>query len=161
MSVTFSIDAVLTNIYTGECWADANNSPVEVFRVEGHDSALAAREAHKAVCVECDAYGIASIPVFDVEGGEVNISNRNAYSLGAVLGFDFGDELCGESDASVFLGYILPVLANAPEAIPAYSYQKEGAHRETDCGFDAENYLSRLADLCVEADRLGRRVVWS
>lgn len=161
MSVTFSIDAIPTNIFIGECWADANNSPAEVFRVEGYDSVPAAREAHKAVCASCDAYGIYSIPVLDVEGGEVNIANSNARSLGFVLGFDFGDDLCGESDPKELLGYILPVLANPPAAVPAYSYQNEGAHRVTDCGFDATNYLSRLADLCVEADRLGRQVVWS
>lgn len=159
MSVTISIEAVSTGVFTAACYATGER--VEAFRVEGYEAAVEALVAHKAECSECECYGCYINAVLDVEGDEVNLANANARHLGAVLGFDFGDDLCGSVEADVLLGHVLTALAFDREPVAAYTTKTEGGATWVDCGFDADRYLSPIADLCVEAQRLGRRVVWS
>jgi hypothetical protein len=162
MSVTFSIEAVTTGIFTGTCWESGD--PVEAFRVSTYDAALEAMIAHKDACPECDAYGIYPSPVFDVEGHEVNLANANARHLAAVLGMDLGEELCGTMDAAEFAGYVLVALAQ--EHSPIAPYESNASilgvgPRVIDGGFDANRYLAPLADLAAEAQRLNRMICWS
>jgi len=159
MSVTFSIEALSTGVFTAACYASGES--IEAFRVDGYEAAKAALVAHKAECSECECYGCYINAVLDVEGGEVNVANANARHLGVVLGFDFGDELCGSADPSVLLGHVLPAMAFGREPVAAHETKIPGRATFIDCGFDADDYLARLADLCVEAERLGRKVVWS
>jgi hypothetical protein len=161
MSVTISIDAVPTGIFVAACYATGD--AVEIVRAEGYEAAVALASEHKTVCEDCATYGILASPVMDVEGFEVNLANTNARQLGAVIDFDFGDELYGACDPADLLGAVL--IALAQEHTPIAPYETTTSifgvgPRVIDCGFDATNYLSRIADLCVEAQRLGRQVTW-
>jgi hypothetical protein len=160
MSVTIFIESVATGVFTASCWA--SGSEVEAFRVEGYEAAQAALVAHKAECSECECYGCYLSAVVDIEGApEVNLANGNARRLGEVLGFDFGDELVGSCDPDALLGAVLPFIAldHAP-VIPEQVEKVENGPTVVISEFDAANYLTRIADLCVEAKRLGRTILW-
>lgn len=160
MSVTISIEAVHTGAFVGECWASGD--PVEVFRIDGYEAACAALVAHKAECSECACYGLILRAVFDVDDEGVNIANGNCRLLGEVLGFDFGDDLCGSCDPDALLGAVLPFIAldHAPQ-VPGYTERAQNGAVFVRADFDASRYLTRIADLCVEAKRLGRGITWS
>ena len=160
MSVTISIEAIHTGFFTADCYA--SGEAVQVFRIEGYEAAVAALVSHKAECSECECYGIYTRAEFDLDDEGINLANGNARLLGEVLGFDFGDDLCGSCDPDALLGAVLPFIAldHAPQ-VPGYTERQQNGATFVRADFDASRYLTRIADLCVEAKRLGRGITWS
>lgn len=158
MSVTIAVDWVPTGEFTGKCWA--GEEPVEAFRVEGYPAALDAIAAHKAECVECDAYGIYSSPVADVDLS-MNLANSNALSLASVLGIDLGEDLAGSIDAETLLLHLAATPGEGARYVPSTVEKIENGPTVITGQFDAGNYYDRLHEIATEAQRLGREVVWA
>jgi hypothetical protein len=169
MSVTFQIESLPTGAFTAECYNDGD--PIVLGPVEGYDAILPLMDAHKATCEECDAYGIYSRAVCDVDDAlDVNVSNMNARLLLGMLALDAEDDLCGSLDAADFLGRVLLAIAadrddtGVASAVIGGSALGQSGATMIDCGLPAGYYAERfgaLHALALEADRLGRTIVWS
>lgn len=161
MSVTFTIEANPTGAFIAECHEQG-----VVARANSYEGILGGIAAHKAVCEECNAYGLYSQPVMDVSDEfDVNVANMNARTLLVALGIDASDDLCGMMDAEQFLGAVLLAMAveRDDSGVAPVEVGGPGA-RMVDCGLRPGYFADRfsaLHALATEAVRLGRPVMWS
>jgi hypothetical protein len=164
MSVTVTIEAVHTGDFEVYCYGPNEEHDRQVIATfPNWDETLAFCIEHKTVCAGCNHYGTSYSAIMDIdaEALEVNMANGNATMLGALIGFDFGEELCGSCDPDVLLGHVLIHMALPNVKLAAHKVIMPNGSTWVDADFDASRYLPRLADLCIEAKRLGRSITWS
>jgi hypothetical protein len=98
----------------------------------------------------------------------VEISTTNAIMIFEILGIDVNLEetgFIGSMKADDFLGYVMVALAQERDNAPVQpaSHHIEGSATLMDMGLPEGYVTSRLQDLCdvaVEAQRLGRDIIW-
>lgn len=173
MSVTFSIEGNFTGSFTmSAACAQEGTDPFKGQVFGDYQTAETALVAHRAACEDCAHYGCYTSAVLDVpDDFDVNLANQNARLVGAVLGIDLDEDLCGSMDAEVFLGHAVTALAVTgtdlgvdDSGIDAVEDTVPGRTTVIHCGLRAGYYtetITRLHDLAAEAARLGRPVVWS
>jgi hypothetical protein len=171
MSVTFeaasTADMTDERVFRLTCSGD--EQPIGEF--VGYGNAYLEAQAHGLICADtlCAGYG-ADLEEIHADGAPVpvNVNNRNAMDLLAVLGYPVAldpeeRDLAGVDDAAAFLARVEVALALAPAdpGLPTIAY-RDGA-TVTDCGRRPGYLQERLAglrDLALACQAAGARVAW-
>lgn len=166
MSVTFGVEFLPDAAPVHGFYCHDLNSAVGPFDSPARLASAVA--AHERDCETCRMYGVSRYPLPE-EKFDVNVSNVNAGMILGILGLPTLDsdtcDLVGHMDAEEFLGYVMLALAvDRDHAEVSDTADTSGYTTIVQCGLP-EGYvntvLGHLADLALEAKRLGRDVTWA
>jgi len=168
MSVVVSVESLDTGQFQFMCLPKNFSNGWETFGPFGsYDEAALANASHQLSCEPCELQPSLVTPCHDVED-YVEISTTNAIMIFGILGIDINLEetgFIGSMKADDFLGYVMVALAQERDnaTIQPVSHQVEGSATFIDMGLPEGYVTNRLQDLCdvaVEAQRLGRDILW-
>lgn len=168
MSVTFAPE--ITSTVDDRTFEIVCEDATVICERTGYSNAYAEAQAHSLICdIDlCDEYGAEVREVFaDGQPVPVNVANRNAMDVLAVLGYPIDLEepdLYGEATADDFLARVTLAAAMEPEGgLTEVAFKGAGGATWIDCarrdGYLVE-VLAELRTLAEACRRQGARIVW-